>query len=174
MPGTIYYNSEAKVLMSDLGARVLHEWQGFLKDRGLGGNVCFAAFDATKMPIRSDSFDIVTSRGGFSNIPAPIKALREAHRVLKRTGNLLICEGKITEASLSQIPERVQNEWKKIIPQLGLSHEKLLADSGFSIVGCVKSQQRALTPDEAELPKLAAKCGVTLHMAEYCIHALKR
>jgi len=174
MPGTIYYNPEAKVLMSDLGARVLHEWQSYLKNLSLGGNVCFAAFDATNMPIRSDSFDAVTSRGGFCNIPETFKALKEAHRVLKRTGTLLIYEGVITETSLSQLPEKVQNEWKKVFPQLGLGYEKLLADSGFSIVSCVQGQEKALVPDEAELPKLAAKYGVTLHLADYYIHALKK
>ena len=174
MPGTIYYNSEAKVLMTDLGARVLHEWRSYLNDRSLGGNVCFAALDATNMPIRSDSFDIVTSRGGFSNIPTPYTALKEANRVLKRAGALLICEGTITETSLSQLPEKVQNDWKKVFPQLGLSFEKLVADSGFSIESCVPCQERALVPDEAELPKVATEYGVTLRIAEHYIHALKR
>jgi ubiquinone/menaquinone biosynthesis C-methylase UbiE/uncharacterized protein YbaR (Trm112 family) len=174
MPGTVYYNSEAKVLMNDLGARVLREWRNYLKDRGLGNNVCLAAFDATNMPIRSNSFDMVTSRGGFSNIPETHKAIKEAHRILKQTGTLLIIEGEMTKTSLSQLPEKVLNKWKKAFPHLGVSYEKMLKDSGFSIVSYCKGQERALTPDEAELPRLANKYGVTLHTAEYYIHAEKQ
>jgi ubiquinone/menaquinone biosynthesis C-methylase UbiE len=174
MPGTVYYNPETKFLMSDLGARVLHEWQNYLRNNGLGGNVCFAAFDATKMPIRSESFDTVTSRGGFSNIPEPDKAIKEAHRVLKRSGTLLISEGKITQDSLSQLPEKVQSEWKKMFPQLGRSYEEILTNSGFSIANFSEAQKQALKPDEAELPRLAAEHGVTLYFVDCHIHASKR
>jgi ubiquinone/menaquinone biosynthesis C-methylase UbiE len=171
MPGIINANPEAKILMNDMGSRVLHEWNTFLKKNRLGVNVSFAAFDATSMPIKSGSLDIVTSRGGLNNIPGLDRALLETHRVLKRNGELLICEGRITQESFSQLPEALQAEWKDKFPQLKHDYRDLLQEAGFSIVSYLESDRQSLRPDEAELPKAAAKHGVTLFFVNCHIHA---
>jgi ubiquinone/menaquinone biosynthesis C-methylase UbiE len=49
------------------------------------------------MPIRSNTFNIVTSSGGFGNIPGTDKAIREAFRILKRGANLFMADGTINK-----------------------------------------------------------------------------
>jgi ubiquinone/menaquinone biosynthesis C-methylase UbiE/uncharacterized protein YbaR (Trm112 family) len=174
MPGIVYINSEAKVLMSDLSAKVLHEWQLYLKTHDLGVNVSFAAFDATNMPIHSNSFDIVTSYGGFSNIPNTDKALVETYRILKKRGLLYVCEGKITQESFSKLPKNVQIKWREKISHLKTNYEELIKKAGFSITSYFENAEKALSPDEADLPAMAAKYGVILYYVNCYICAEKK
>jgi ubiquinone/menaquinone biosynthesis C-methylase UbiE/uncharacterized protein YbaR (Trm112 family) len=164
MPGIVYFNPEATVLMNDLGATVLHEWLSFLKGNNLAPNVSFAGFDATVMPIRPNTFDIVTSAGGFGNIvPGKGKAIEEAFRVLKQGGTLFMVDGIIEEESFSQLPHHVQKEWKEADPDMTKGYKHLLENAGFSIISYEIIGRRAIRPDESELGKTAAKYGVTIY-----------
>lgn len=134
-PGILYFNSEAKVMMNDLGASVLHEWRAFLRKNSLAPNVSFAGFDATSMPISSNALDIVCSAGGFGNIaPGKGKAIREAFRVLKKGGTLFMADGIIEEESFSKLPRHIQSEWKRTDPYMTKGYEELLKKAGFSTI----------------------------------------
>ena len=48
--------------------------------------------DATKLPFPAHTFDAATFAFGIRNVPSPINALKEIHRVLKPGGRFLILE----------------------------------------------------------------------------------
>lgn len=174
MPGIVYFNPNAKVLMNDLGVRVLQEWQAFLRKNKIGPNVCFAAFDATCMPIRSETFDIVASSGGFGNIAGTNKALQEAFRILKKDGILFMADGTVKKEDFSQFPKEVQLEWKTRLPALVNGYKRILKDAGFSIISYEEVGLGAISPDESELGKTAERYGITLHFIGCYIQAEKK
>jgi len=174
VPGIIYFNPEAKVLMNDLGIRVVQEWRSFLRKKKIGLNVCFAAFDATCMPIRSEAFDIVVSSGGFGNIPGTDKAIQETFRILKRGGNLFMADGTIRGKDFSQFPKEVQERWKALFPALVDGYKKILKGAGFSIKSYEEIGLGTIKPDESELGKVAEKHGITLHSVGCYIQAEKK
>src|SRR5579872_1872659 len=54
--------------------------------------ITFQKGDAEKLPFPSESFDAVTLSFGIRNVPSPLAALSEIHRVLKPKGKALILE----------------------------------------------------------------------------------
>ncbi|MFF0746429.1 demethylmenaquinone methyltransferase [Streptomyces sp. NPDC004111] len=52
----------------------------------------FAAGDATRLPFRDESFDVVTISFGLRNVVDTDAALREMFRVTKKGGRVVICE----------------------------------------------------------------------------------
>jgi len=172
-PGIVYFNSHAKVLMNDLGVKVLKEWQAYLRKNSMGPNVCFAAFDATNVPIRSQAFDIVTSFGGFSNILGTGKAIYETFRVLKKGGTLFMSDGKVYKDDFHQFPKEVQQKWKVLFPALVNGYRNILEDAGFSVTSYEEVSLGAISPDESDLGKTAQKHGVTLRLVSCYIQAEK-
>ena len=82
VPAVLNLNPDARILISDIDPLVLAAWKSFLRNKY--PYVSYACFDATRMPLRSESVDVVVSSGGFGNIPYNHIALLEAYRVLRR------------------------------------------------------------------------------------------
>ncbi|MFT7578700.1 MAG: phosphatidylethanolamine/phosphatidyl-N-methylethanolamine N-methyltransferase [Myxococcota bacterium] len=55
-------------------------------------SVWCAAADAQALPYEDDSFDIVVATFVFCSVPDPIQGLREARRVLRPGGSLILLE----------------------------------------------------------------------------------
>jgi len=174
VPGILHFNPEAKVLMNDLGIRVLQEWQAFLRGSRIRSNVDFAAFDATFMPIRSGVLDVVTSSGGFGNIPGADKALQETSRVLKLGGTLFMADGTLKEEDFSKFPKEVQSKWKARFPGSIGGYRGMLRDAGLSIISYEEIGVGTISPDESKLGKLAARHGISLRFVGCYAEAEKR
>ena len=56
------------------------------------GRVRFVAGDALRLPLRDESFDVVTISFGLRNVADPDAALAEMFRVTKPGGRLVVCE----------------------------------------------------------------------------------
>ncbi len=69
--------------------------------------------DATNLPLKDNSFDILTIAFGIRNIPERKKALKEFYRVLKKKGNLIILEFSIPDNFLFRF------YFEKVLPFLG-------------------------------------------------------
>ena len=73
----------------------------------------FVNGDATNLPLKDNSFDILTIAFGIRNIPERKKALKEFYRVLKKKGNLIILEFSIPDNFLFRF------YFEKVLPFLG-------------------------------------------------------
>ena len=63
----------------------------------LGVNICLEVADAQALPFADDTFDTVVATFLFCSVPDPVKGLREARRVLKPGGRLLLLEHVVSE-----------------------------------------------------------------------------
>jgi len=98
-PGVGYYTldmaewvgPEGKVEIFDLQQEFLDHTVERAAERGLA-NVIPTQGDATALPYEDDSMDAVVLTAVLGEIPDPVAALRQIHRVLKPTGRLIVGE----------------------------------------------------------------------------------
>lgn len=171
MPAILFFDSDAKILMSDLGPSVLDLWRQHLERTREGRNVSFVGMDATEMPLRRNSFDYVVDSGGFGNISHTDEALQEAYRILKPGGTLYLNDA-ITEG-LDQFPPEVYRAIVEACPQDQNGWEHVIRDVGFSIVGTKTWSRRQIDYEESDLGALAKEHGVNIWFLGLSIIAVK-
>jgi len=71
-------------------------------------NVRFVCADAKKLPFRKNSFDVVLLIDVLENLPNPILALKEARRIAKNNGKILISVPNLK--SIYGIGKRIANK----------------------------------------------------------------
>ena len=107
MPSVLHKNPEATFLMNEIQLWLLQEWQAFLQSKGMA-NTSFALFDARKMPLQSNSIDLVSDAAGINNIPEETdKAAREAYRILKPGGTLYSLNLVFDRERIKELPNEV-------------------------------------------------------------------
>ncbi len=83
----------------------------------LSANLDFVEANAEKLPFEANSFDAYTIAFGIRNVPRIDVALKEAYRVLKRGGRLLVLEFSEVEMPLL---DRFYDAWSfNAIPKFG-------------------------------------------------------
>jgi|TARA_R110002051_G_scaffold74445_1_gene135462 demethylmenaquinone methyltransferase / 2-methoxy-6-polyprenyl-1,4-benzoquinol methylase len=85
--------------------------------RGLSDHLTFVEANAEELPFEANSFDAYTIAFGIRNVPHIDVALKEAYRVLKRGGRLMVLEfSEVGQPMLN----RIYDEWSfKAIPRFG-------------------------------------------------------
>lgn len=78
-----------QVTASDLTPRMLEKAQAFIEEQGVA-NISFKQADAENLPFEDGEFDLVTCRIAPHHFPDCAKFVREAARVLKPGGRLLM------------------------------------------------------------------------------------
>ena len=85
--------------------------------KGLSDNLTFVEANAESLPFEDSRFDAYTIAFGIRNVPHIDVALKEAFRVLKRGGRLLVLE--FSEVDMPLL-DRVYDAWSfKAIPPIG-------------------------------------------------------
>ena len=85
-----YYPERAFVVASDLSPGMLA--RAVEKARGRSRTVRFVVTDAEDLAFRDGSFDTVLATCVFCTVPDPVRGLREARRVLKDGGEVILLE----------------------------------------------------------------------------------
>lgn len=173
MPPVLSRNPEAMLIVNDISEGVLKLWRDFLAERKMGRSLCFAAFDARNMPIRSESISAVSNLCGFGNIDRGHEAIQEAVRVLEPGGELFSVEFVVDPDGWVRIPEEVRKEYDEHHPIFTRGSEELLRQAGLSVESRKLLPGRKLVPEQDEVAQVAAKYGVTLYASFEYVRARK-
>ena len=98
-----------KVVGLDLSPEMVARAYENLKQTDLT-NVAFQEFSGEDLPFPDGSFDVVISNGVFNLIPAKGRMLKEACRVLKPDGRLLIAD-QVLSGALTKSPQERIDSW---------------------------------------------------------------
>ena len=96
-----YYPERAFVVASDLSPGMLA--RAVEKARGRSRTVRFVVTDAEDLAFRDGSFDTVLATCVFCTVPDPVRGLREARRVLKDGGEVVLLEHMRPEGFLGKL-----------------------------------------------------------------------
>ncbi|CAN7599508.1 bifunctional demethylmenaquinone methyltransferase/2-methoxy-6-polyprenyl-1,4-benzoquinol methylase UbiE [Neorhizobium sp. LjRoot104] len=108
---------KAHVTVLDINGSMLAVGAERAEKKRLSENLAFVEANAESLPFEANSFDAYTIAFGIRNVPHIDVALKEAYRVLKRGGRLLVLEFSEVEMPLL---ERFYEEWSfKAIPRFG-------------------------------------------------------
>jgi demethylmenaquinone methyltransferase/2-methoxy-6-polyprenyl-1,4-benzoquinol methylase len=110
-------NRLAHTTVLDINGSMLAVGEERAQKKGLSENLTFVEANAEELPFEDNSFDAYTVSFGIRNVPRIDVALKEAHRVLKRGGRLLVLEFSEVEMPLL---DRFYDAWSfHAIPQFG-------------------------------------------------------
>ncbi|MBB4063768.1 bifunctional demethylmenaquinone methyltransferase/2-methoxy-6-polyprenyl-1,4-benzoquinol methylase UbiE [Gellertiella hungarica] len=108
---------QAHATVLDINGSMLGVGAERAEKKGLTDNLTFVEANAEDLPFEDNSFDAYTIAFGIRNVPRIDVALKEAHRVLKRGGRLLVLE--FSEVHMPLL-DSFYEQWSfKAIPQFG-------------------------------------------------------
>jgi phosphatidylethanolamine/phosphatidyl-N-methylethanolamine N-methyltransferase len=90
-----FYPTGAQITAIDISERMLERAKK--KAAGLGRKVDLEVADAQSLPFPNSAFDTVVATFVFCSVPDPVKGLREAQRVLKGGGRIVMLEHVLSE-----------------------------------------------------------------------------
>ncbi|MPY89344.1 MAG: metalloregulator ArsR/SmtB family transcription factor [Luteitalea sp.] len=114
-----------RVIAVDRSKVVLQRARALARKRGVS-NVAWRQGEIEHVPIDDSDVDVVLLSQALHHVPDPARALREAHRILKPGGRVLVLE--LREHDQTWVKERLGDQW------LGFRDEALralLAAGGF-------------------------------------------
>lgn len=107
----------AEVVVADINTDMLRVGAERAKEWRYPSQVSFTEANAEELPFADNSFDAYTIAFGIRNVPQIDKALREAHRVLKRGGRFLCLEfSHVDVAGLDRLYNAFSDQ---VIPPMG-------------------------------------------------------
>ena len=108
---------KAHVTVLDINGSMLAVGAERAEKKRLSENLTFVEANAESLPFEANSFDAYTIAFGIRNVPHIDVALKEAYRVLKRGGRLLVLE--FSEVDMPLL-DKIYDAWSfNAIPQFG-------------------------------------------------------
>ena len=153
---------DIKIIVNDLELGIVNRWHSFLGRHH--PNVAYAAFDASKMPLKDDSMGCVSSRGGISNCCGDSSVvLSECARVLRPGGLLVLYEMCLSSRTVASLPQALRQAW--VVSQWVYGEwAELLTRHGFALLYDDVAEITTVSPDQSALAYDAAQFGVELEI----------
>lgn len=144
-------NHNAHVTVLDINGSMLDVGRERAEKRKLLENLEFVEANAEELPFEANTFDAYTIAFGIRNVPDIPKALREAYRVLKPGGQLLVLEFSDVDVPML---DRIYDAWSfNAIPRIG----KAITGDAESYQYLVESIRKF--PDQKRFAKIIEDAG---------------
>lgn len=173
IPDMLKINPSLPCLATDACSAVVKEWYKFFKANNICENISFASFDATHIPIKNNTVEVITSHIGFSSIRInKTEGIHEANRILKKGGYIFAIENEWKD--MNAIRE-VFNMWGQPCwfndeePSWVEKFEK----ANFNIIDAQLQESRSLTPNDNDLGKAAQRYGIEIGL-DFTAYVLKK
>jgi demethylmenaquinone methyltransferase / 2-methoxy-6-polyprenyl-1,4-benzoquinol methylase len=125
----------------DLSAEMLVRGGAKLRQREMGRRTLLLGGDATALPLAPDTFDGALVAFGIRNVAEPLRALREAHRVLRAGAALVVLEFALPRGALGAL---YRFYFRSVLPRLG----GLISGDRGAYAYLPASVERFARPDE--------------------------
>lgn len=166
LPDIYAINPAIQALATDACPAIVEKWSDFLNQYAPAASIEFASFNAAKMPVHSDSIDVITSNIGFSSLRYAgadnMHGIEEAYRVLKPGGVIFAIENEFEDMNIIQ---RVFDLWGR---ENWFKDNKLTWSERFKKAGFIIEQEkislRRIEKDDWELGEAAASFGLEIAM----------
>ena len=119
---------------------------------------------ADKLPFKDGSLGAITCYGGYANTAPGAQSLKEALRVLRPGGVLLMMDARPDPASLRRFPAEVRDQLKEKYPAYGVSYPRLIQGAGFASGSYIETGRRPLSGRESTLVRYARKHKVRVEI----------
>ncbi|HEY32646.1 MAG TPA: methyltransferase domain-containing protein [Dehalococcoidia bacterium] len=100
------------------------------KNKGFKGNISYLYADIMNLPLGGEIFDAVVCYSSFPHFQDKSQALREAYRVVRRSGRLLICHTS-SRAHINEIHGQIEIVKHDTIPDTD-EMKSMLSAAGFA------------------------------------------
>lgn len=165
-PMILSKNPQIPCLVSDACSLLVKSWRKFIRDNLTEYDINLSSFSVMDMPLKDESFDIITSFIGISSTrlgeQGKIKALSEVYRVLKPDGYFIAIENEWTDFNAIK---KVFDLWGKPVwnnMKAEKSWKEKFAECGFTIESCEKSFCRRLHKEDNDLGEQADAFGIDI------------
>ena len=176
-PMILKADPNAKIIMNEKSFWLLSEWNK-LNQKKEFKNLSFALFDLTNSPLKENSFDMISSWFGVSNIGGDTQfGLNECYRILKNNGKMFLYEIEISEETLSILTDDKLKDIKKAIEEskkfgtgsydtiTTMIEENLhdqITKAGFKNVKVEPMNQQKPDPKDGDVPGIFHEAGIEL------------
>ena len=170
-------NPDAKIIMNDKSFWILNEWYR-LNQKKAFGNLSFSLFDLTDSPFADNSFDMISSWFGVSNIAGNTQlGLNECYRTLKKGGKLFMTEVEISAITIKAMNSQKLTKIKNVIENnerfgmgtydciIRMIEENLknqAESAGFINVNVVAFNSSNPDPTQGDIPAIFHEAGIEL------------
>ncbi|OQP83821.1 bifunctional demethylmenaquinone methyltransferase/2-methoxy-6-polyprenyl-1,4-benzoquinol methylase [Rhizobium rhizosphaerae] len=142
---------QAHATVLDINGSMLAVGAERAKKAGLADHLDFVEANAEELPFEPNSFDAYTIAFGIRNVPHIDVALKEAYRVLKRGGRLLVLEFSAVDQPFL---EKIYDAWSfNAIPRFG----KMVTGDGEPYQYLVESIRKF--PNQRDFATMIEKAG---------------
>jgi len=117
---------DGKIVAIDIADQMLLR----AKDKDFQGNISYLYADIMNLPLANENFNAVVCYSSFPHFQDKLKALREAYRVVKHGGRLLICHTS-SRAHINEIHRQIEIVKQDTIPDAG-EMQSILSAAGFA------------------------------------------
>lgn len=167
-PMILSRNPQISCLVSDASSLLIKSWRKFISANLAEYDINLSSFSVMNMPLKDESFDIVTSFIGISSTRAgeqgKIKALSEVYRVLKTDGYFIAIENEWAD---SNAIKKVFDLWGQPIwndMKAEKPWKEKFIECGFAIESWEKSFCRKLHKEDNDLGKQADAFGIDISL----------
>ncbi len=172
-PLLLDYDADIQLLIHGVDFRILKGLKELIDSDGNWKSVGITQFDASRCPIKSDSFEAINSFIAISNMRRTGGVLSEIRRILRPGGRLFMLDFEIIPDSLEQLPDSVLKKMAEFDPDFDKNYKSRLTEAGFGIEYFSLTEDHPVQPRENCLADIAARHNVQLKMQAFRMEARK-